>query len=156
MQTCRKSVSCRPLRFLGIGLVLGGGLLAGCGAPAPHSQKPTAQVTVVITFGGQPVTEGRVDLNNEQTGEAGGAELDREGVAKIAGVVLGSYTVTVVPPLAVVAPTATGQPGPAAKAYPNIPASVRMIKSSPLKVDVKKDSPNQFKFDLKDAAQPGR
>jgi hypothetical protein len=142
------------LPLLSAGLLLGSGFLIGCGGPpVPHSGKPKATVTVAVTYGGQPVAEGRVDLANEQTGEAGGAELGPDGVATIPEMALGSFTVIVVPPHLVIAPTATGPATPPAKKeYPNIPVKVRTTKTSPLKAEVKKDSPNKFKFDLKEAA----
>lgn len=125
--------------------------MPGCGRAGPHSGKQTAQVTVTVTYGGQAVTEGRVDLSNEQTGEGGGGELNAQGVATIPGVVLGSYTVVIVPPELLVVPGATGQTAPAKKQYANIPKKVRSFKSSPFKVEVKEDSPNEFKFELKGA-----
>lgn len=124
-------------------------LLPGCGRGEPHSGKPKSQVTVAVTYAGQPVTEGRVDLSNEQTGEGGGGELNGQGVATIPGVVLGNYTVIVIPPEPQLVAGATSAPAPAKKEYPNIPAKVRSLKSSPLKVEVKQDSSNQFKFELK-------
>lgn len=130
-------------------LILSSGLLLGCGRGGPHSGKPTAPVTVTVTYGGEPVTEGRVDLSNEQTGEGGGGELNGQGVATIPGVVLGNYAVIVIPPEPQLVPAETGAPAPAKKEHPNIPAKFRSLNSSPLKVEVKKDSPNQFKFELK-------
>ncbi len=64
--------------------------------------------------------------------------------------VLGNYTVIVVPPELPLVPGATGQSAPAKKDYPNIPAKVRSLKTSPLKAEVKKDSSNQLKFELKE------
>ena len=149
MNIRRTSLPCRLFGLIAAGFLLASSLLPGCGGANPHSRKPSAQVTVAVTYGGQPVSEGRVDLSNEQTGEGGGGQLNAQGVAVIPGVALGTYTVVVAPPELLVVPGATGQPAPANKDYPNIPKKVRSFTSSPLKVEVKKDSPNEFKFELK-------
>lgn len=147
MTTCRTAWNRRTL-WSSTAIVLGSILLLGCGQ-TPHSGKPTAQVTVAVTQGGRPVTEGRVDLGNDKTGEGGGGELNGQGVATIPAVPLGSYTVIVVPAETPVVPGVASQPAPPKKEEPGIPAKVRSFKSSPFKAEVKKDSSNQFQFELK-------
>jgi hypothetical protein len=134
--------------FLAAGLVIVAGWTLGCTGQAPGPDKPRSDVVVTITSGGTPVTEGRVDLQNEQTGEGGGAELDSNGVANIPGVALGVYTVTVMPPPPSPVPPPPGAAPEPAKVYPNIPETVRRAATSPLKAVVK-DEGNEFKFDLK-------
>ncbi|WP_417388780.1 hypothetical protein [Gimesia sp.] len=121
--------------------------LSGC-SRTPGSDKPSGSVTIQITNGTEPVTEGQVDLVNEQTGEGGGAALNSEGTASLEMVALGEYVVTVNPPPQ--EPLIPGQAPPEVKEYANIPAKVRQIKSSPLKLEVKSGA-NEFAFDLKSA-----
>lgn len=122
-------------------------LLTGCGH-TPGSGKERNDITLKITFGGEPVTEGVVNLENPQTGEGGGGTLSEEGTATISGVVLGTYTVVVLPPDPDPVPPEPGKPSPPPKTYENIPAKFRQNQSSPLKVDVTADSA-EFEFDLK-------
>ena len=124
-------------------------LAAGCGVPRPHAGKPRADVVVTITYGGTPVTEGLVDLRNEETGEGGGGELNRQGIAVIPGVVLGSYTVTVVPRPPIVVPGDEARATPPAEDAPNIPEKFRIAATSPLRATVEEGS-NQLTFDLRD------
>ena len=78
------------------GLMVSVGLLSGCGQSTPRGKLPSGSLT--ITYGGQPVTIGHVDLNNSQTGEGGGGDLNGQGIATLPRIVVGSYIVTVVPP----------------------------------------------------------
>ena len=141
-----------PIEWPGWNVVLGGlllsGLLAGCGGDT-GPQKPQGDATVTITYGGAPVTAGRVDLVNDQTGEGGGAELDENGQATLSGVTQGSYTVTVVPPPPENPAPIPGQPAPVEKQYANIPKKFRQAATSPLRADVK-DEAAEYSFDLKE------
>ncbi|QDT92584.1 hypothetical protein [Gimesia algae] len=119
--------------------------LSGC-SRTPGAEKPRGAVTIQITNGTDPVTEGQVDLVNEQTGEGGGGTLNSDGTASLEMVALGTYTVTVNPPPQ--EPVVPGQAPPAVKNYENIPTQVRKINTSPLKLKVKSGS-NEFAFDLK-------
>ncbi len=121
----------------------------GCSS-AQDDGKVRNTVTVSITYGGEAVAQGRVDLENPKKGEAGGGELNDSGIATIENIVLGSYTVTVMPPMPDPKPPEPGQPPPVVKKYPNIPEKYRRAGTSPLKVEVTADSA-EFKFDLKDA-----
>ena len=128
-------------------LSLGCLLLAGC-SHTPGSEKPRTDVTVTITENGTPLTEAEVNLVNEDTGEGGGGTLNSEGVATISKVVLGTYTVIILPPDQTVVPPEPGQAAPEVKEYLNIPQKVRDPKTSPFKAKVSKES-TEFKFDLK-------
>ncbi|MCA9006724.1 MAG: hypothetical protein KDA70_15730, partial [Planctomycetaceae bacterium] len=121
--------------------------LSGC-SRVPGAEKPRGSVTIQITNGTEPVTEGQVDLVNEQTGEGGGGALNGDGTASLEMVALGSYTVTVNPPPQ--EPLVPGQAPPEVKSYENIPPQVRQIKTSPFKLEVKLGA-NEFAFDLKQA-----
>lgn len=83
-----------PMMLVSLGLAI-----SGCSQPIPHSGKERADVVIKLTYGGQPITSGDVDLNNLETGEGGGGSLDKTGTVRIGGVVLGDYIVTVQPPI---------------------------------------------------------
>lgn len=139
----------RPARyaFTRMAIVAIGGLAigaSGCGNHVPHSGKSRADVVVKVTYGGQPVTAGDVDLNNLETGEGGGGALDHTGTARIPGVVLGDYTVTVLPPLSSPIP---GENAPAAK-IPPIDRKFQSPEKSPLKLSVSAEG-REIAFDLK-------
>jgi hypothetical protein len=133
------SACCRSL--LGL-LVLTAG---GCGSST--TEKPQGSATVTVTFGGQPVTEGLVSLQNTN-GEGGGGPLNSLGVATLSGLVMGNYVVTITPPLPDVAPPEPGKTLAPPKAYAEIPVKFRRMDKSSLKAEVKA-AKNEFKFDLK-------
>lgn len=134
---------------LSIGLAAVCACLPGC-SKSPHSEIPTAPVTITVTYGGEAVTEGQVDLNNAKTGLGGGGALDGQGNVVLPAVPLGEYTVTVLPPDASPLPTASGQPDAKPKVDPRIPKKVRDPEKSPFKAQVKAGK-NHFTFDLKQA-----
>tara|TARA_R110002095_G_scaffold99188_5_gene87252 strand:+ start:2263 stop:2715 length:453 start_codon:yes stop_codon:yes gene_type:complete len=123
---------------------------AGCGSGTPDDGKVRNDVTISITYGGEAVAEGRVDLEDQATGEAGGGELNDSGSVTIENIVLGNYVVTVVPPMPDPRPPEPGQAPPVPKKYPNIPEKYRRAATSPLKAEVTAES-TEFQFDLKDA-----
>lgn len=145
MRGCRTTVS---RAGVAIALTIGCGLTAGCARRAPHAEKPRADVTVAITYDGEPVTAGRVDLNDEQTGLGGGAELDDSGTATISRIVQGTYTVTVKPPMPDPEALAPGEPPPEPAEFPEIPERYRRIDTSPLEMTVEGER-RRFSFDLK-------
>ena len=115
----------------------------------PGADKPRGEISITITNGGAPVSEGQVDLANEETGEGGGGPLDESGTATIEMVAVGKYTVTISPPPQDPIAPGMDQPAPQPKEYPNIPTKVRKIQTSPLTVDVQSGA-NEFTFDLKE------
>lgn len=134
--------------FQGVTCLLLGLLMSatiGCSAGPPG--KPSGDATITITFGGEPVAEGMVSLQNK-AGEGAGAQLNPKGVASLSDVVLGDYVVTVTPPVVGVAAPDPGKAKLTIKDYANIPANVRRTETTPLKVTIKKGA-NEFKFDLK-------
>jgi len=137
------------LRLLASMLTIGTGVsLAGCSGDTPGPDRPRGNVTIKVTYGGAPVTEGQVDLESPGSGEGGGGTLNNEGVATIPNVAEGSYTVTVVPPPPDPRPPEPGETPPPVKEYPNIPQKFRMLNTSPLRVEVKKGQTQEFTFDL--------
>jgi len=135
--------------ILGLSLVLSSAVLIGC-SHTPGADKPRSDISLTINYGGAPVTEGMVNLENPQTGEGGGGALTAEGTVTIPNVALGSYSVTIVPPDPDPVPPEPGKPAPPQKTFANIPKKFRASKSSPLKVEVKEGA-SEFTFDLKDA-----
>ncbi len=129
--------------------VIFGELTAGCGH-TPRGGLPRGNVDLAITYGGAPVTAGYVELNNTQTGEGGGCELNQQGAATLKDIVAGNYVVTVNPPI----PEFDPRPDPDAKAkdYPNLPSKYRKTASSPspLHAEVQEGKTVNYKFDLKE------
>ncbi len=91
-----------------------------------------------------------MNLENNDTGEGGGGELNAEGIVTIPNVVLGSYTVTIVAPDPDPVPPEPGQAAPKPQVFKNVPKKFRTSKTSPLKVEIK-EGENKFEFDLKEA-----
>lgn len=124
-------------------LILGACLVAGCGGG--DGKKATGTAKIMVTYGGQPVSEGAVQLVVAGSGMGAYGQLDASGTVTLADVEVANYTVVVTPP-----PPPDPVPGSPAtvKDYPNIPQIYREQKTSPLKAEVKPTS-NEFKFELK-------
>jgi len=129
-----------------VALLLSTCILIGCGG---GTGKDNARVKVTVTFGGEPIKEGRVDLSNAKAGQGGGGELNASGQVTIDNIPHGEYVVTVVPPLAIPKPPEPGQPRPTVQDYPNIPKKFRVATSSPLRAIVKQGA-TEFTFELKE------
>jgi len=123
-------------------------LSVGCGGSS-DSDEPRGDVTISISYGGEPVPEGMINLIGEKGGNDKGGDLSKEGIATISGLALGKYKVTVVPPMLDPAPPEPGKPAPKMKEYPNIPKKFRQPKTSPLTIEISEES-RDLKFDLKD------
>jgi hypothetical protein len=118
-------------------------LLAGC-SQDPHSNKPSGNVSVKVTYGGEPVTLGTVFLFSQQTGLGGGADLNEEGIAQIRAIPLGDYIVTVGPPeLDLI------DPNPPQLEYANIPKKFQSDSTSPLRATVTQEDAT-VAFELKE------
>lgn len=120
----------------------------GCAGGAADSNEPTGEVTIEISYGIQPVTEGQLNLISEQPGNDRGGELGSDGVATVSDLALGKYTVTVFPPLP--DPTPDQSAASAQKDFSNIPTKFRSAQTSPLKIEVTEGT-KDFNFDLKDS-----
>lgn len=129
----------------GLALLVSCSLFLGCSSGG-QSEKAVGTVTITITSGGQPVTPGRVELVTDRPAEGSGGELDASGVTRIAGVIVGEYTVTVLPPIVVQAPGETVKK-PDESLFPQ---KFRTLQTSPLKIHVD-EGHNEATFDLKEA-----
>ena len=136
----------------GAALLISVSLFAGCDH-TPRGSLPRGDVAITVTYDKQPVTDGRVSLNNYQTGEGGGADLSDQGVVTLMRVVAGSYVVTVTPPIFNIAPVEPGEAAPGVKIYKNLPQKFRQVATSPLHVDVKQGEAGEYRFDLKELEQ---
>lgn len=145
-------VGSRPVSFVRLcGLVFCSfllGLTQGCGGPL-HKERDLVSCHLAVTYDGQPVSGGMVNLVGDTPGDAGGADLSPQG-SVVVKVPAGRYTVVVVPPPE--SPTA-GLNGSAATrsedARNDVPRVFWTKQTSPLKVDVSATSRNAFEFDLK-------
>ncbi len=123
-------------------------VVCGCSS-APSDGVHRRNVTLKLTYGGEPVQAARVDL--EPSPADGklmpmGGDLESGGSLTIRGVAVGPYVVVVTPPAA--SPLPDGSPPPVVEAA-DIPKKFRQGPTSPLKIDVTADK-SDFEFDLKD------
>lgn len=119
-------------------------LTSGCGS-GTDGKKMGGAVSGTVTFGGQPVSEGSVQLYAPKTGDVAVAPLDASGKFSLASPIpLGSYNVTVLPPK---------EPAPQVgvpyvpKQYMNIPMKYRADATSTLKAEIKAE-PNVLKLEM--------
>lgn len=135
-------------RWFGFSLICASCLLSACGTSG--STKPTGSVTVTLTSGGQPVTEGSVQLVAEATDTAQGqgafGDLKATGIVEFSRVEVGRYVVTVMP--AAPLDPDPSKPAPPRKGPSNIPPKLNSQMTSTLKAEVKPGD-NKFAFDLK-------
>lgn len=121
-------------------------VLLGCGG-APGDDKITGSVEISVTFAGEPVPEGSVQLSIPEQGKATGGDLDVDGNLSLAEVEVGNYIVFIAPPPE--APPEADKPASAQEDYENIPPKYRSESTSPLKAEVK-EGENKFSFELKE------
>ncbi len=122
-----------------------GWIFSGCGEPAKEVG-PTGTVSGTVTFDGSPVTEGRVQLYSQSTGEGGATTLDAQGAFRLEEPLpVGAYSVFVLPP-----PEPAPSPDVAyePKEYPNIPEKYRSEMTTDLKVEVA-EGENTFPIEMK-------
>ncbi|MDB5334672.1 MAG: hypothetical protein JWN70_291 [Planctomycetaceae bacterium] len=121
-------------------------LAGGCGG-GDSASLPTGYVTGTVTFQGQPVTDGSVNVLSNESGRVYTSTLGAEGKFKISeSVVIGKYAFFITPP-AGAAPT-LDKPVVAPIDPPNIPKKYRADATSGLTEEVKEGN-NDFKFDMK-------
>ena len=119
--------------------------MAGCGS---GDGKPSGSVSGRITFQGQPVTSGVVNLMSQKLGAGASAPLGDDGKYRLAdSLELGDYKVMVTPPPPPPPRPEDGPPKPPPAAA-NIPKKYRTEATTDLSATVKSGS-NTFDFDLK-------
>lgn len=99
-----------------------------------------------VTFQGQPVSEGTVQLNDEKTGRGAEVEIGPDGAYQ-ATLPEGAYTVVILPPLLLVE-SKSGPPDPQFKKVKNIPEKYRSTVTSGLTAAVSADK-TVHDFDMK-------
>jgi hypothetical protein len=103
--------------------------LDGCGPPG----KPMGRLAGTITYRGNPVTEGEVEVMSDDIGVGAAVLLDGSGRFVLEDPVpVGVYNVSVAPPRFL---DPTREP-PKGKAYASIPKKARNAKTSGLTVQV--------------------
>ncbi|WP_339747013.1 hypothetical protein [uncultured Rubinisphaera sp.] len=124
-------------------------LNVGCGGGGPKG--PSGTVSGTVTYQGQPVTEGVVNIFNTQSSEGGQGQIKSDGSYQISTpssqVPVGEYDVYVVPPTVTTPDSADGPGGEEYKVVENIPDKYRSSSTSGLKVTVNEGS-NPFNISM--------
>jgi hypothetical protein len=117
-------------------LIIGSCTVVGCG------KKELGAVRGTVTFKGEKVREGMLIFKNQDTGTSFTGQLDAEGnyTMEGAGIPVGKYKVTVLPPFS----ASAGGP----KKYANIPQRYRDQKTTDLELEVVAKGV-EFNIDLK-------
>tara|TARA_R110002111_G_scaffold262872_1_gene342338 strand:+ start:58022 stop:58462 length:441 start_codon:yes stop_codon:yes gene_type:complete len=107
-------------------------LLTGCGSET----EPTGSVTGNITYQGNPLTEGLVNIYSAGRSVVGTAEIDTEGHFEFAKpIATGDYQVYISPPPPP-APPEPGQPPLKIKPPQKIPQKYRAANTTDLKITI--------------------
>lgn len=121
-------------------------VLAAVGCGSGTNRAPTGQVAGKVTYKGQPLPAGDVNLYSKERGVGAIGKLESTGTFSISGPVeVGTYAVYVVPP-------SPGPPEPgkvAPKVTSNIPKKAQDAATSGLSVTVK-EGKNDFTIDVLD------
>jgi hypothetical protein len=137
--------SCLHYTYLSLSLIATTALMVGCGGSTAGAKKMGGAVSGSVTFQGQPVSEGSVQLYSATSGDAATATLDAAGKFKLTTPIpIGSYKVSIMPP-----PEPAPQVGVpyAPKEYKNIPLKYRADATSPLKAEIKAE-PNVLTLEM--------
>lgn len=113
--------------------------VAGCGNAAPIE----FQVTGAVTFQDKPVTEGTVTFEDNNTGFAQVFEIGPDGTYS-ANVPAGDYSLSIQPPMIMIADSAQSEGGAEFKKVDNIPNRYWSAFQSGMDVSVSEDT----KFDV--------
>ena len=115
--------------------------VVGCGGSG-QAELPVGQVSGTVTFAGEPVTEGFVNLVSAEGGRGYQQALGPEGKFQIEDpVVAGLYAVFITPPEA--APPSVESPSPEVPDPANIPQRYRNQETSDLKASIT-EGPNDL------------
>jgi len=114
--------------------------LSGCQGTSDTDRGPTGTLSGKVAYKGEALKEGTVQLNNPEKGSGGEVTINEDGTFEFtsaAGLVTGTYQVSVVPPMV---EKSFGPDTPASevpKEMPNIPEKYRYPDSSGLSVEIK-------------------
>ena len=149
MELFARDTSSPWLTLCKIGLLTSCALILGCGHE-PGSGRPRGGSAVTLTCDGVPIQYAVLSVDNVETGEAGGAMTNAEGVAEFDNVVRGSYRLKVTPPRRL-PPSLTDDEKEAIKNLDwrgLIPGKFRKFSSSGLVLEIEKGV-TEYQFDLK-------
>lgn len=138
---------CWLLSFSSFALPLIVMMTAGCGGA---DRGPQAQLTGKVTFVGQPVPEGTVQLAKVGGGAGAAANINSDGSYRVVAVdplPPGEYQIVIVPPMIEDASNPNSSPVQKPKEMEQIPTRYRTAKTSPLKATLKEGA-NTADFDL--------
>ena len=118
-------------------------IVAGCGPKGPV----TTDVTGSATWKGKPLESGIVTLYSPTSGKGASTELGAGGTFTLRKVEVGSYQVSIAPPM----PAITGPDGtpPKPQAPFVLPAKFQEGQTSGLTFEAKADGENKLTLDLK-------
>lgn len=137
------------LRFTAISVLFVSLLCLGCNNSTGRPLDPGKPIVIQITYDGDPIAEGNVDL----TGMGGGAPLTPSGEAAFEHVPFGNYRVIVQPPhlLSDVIPPETPPERRVSNKPPKttIANKFRNEQTTPLEINVQEGKADRFAFDLK-------
>lgn len=134
--------NCRFTLVLACVVVFSCVFLVGCGPKGP----PRADVNGSVAWQGKPVTTGIITLYSKSTGQGSSTEIAADGTFKLLNVIVGSYQVSVAPPV-----LAIPNEGEAPKPVPPfpVPAKYHEDQTSGLTFEVKSETANTLTLDLK-------
>ncbi|WP_154933022.1 hypothetical protein [Gimesia maris] len=121
-------------------------ILVSCGGKTPGTDKKMGSVKFSVTYSGDPVTQGTIQILADG-GKAAGGELNDAGEVYLSEVETGNYTVCLAPPTA--RPNPEGGPPIMPKKAENVPDKYYSPETSHLKAEVK-EGDNEFTFELKE------
>ncbi len=114
----------------------------GCTPKGPKQ----VDVTGSVSWQGKPVATGTVTLYSKTTGQGASANLGADGTFKLVKVIVGSYQVSVTPPILTI-PKEGETPKPLPP-FP-VPAKYQEDQTSGLTFEAKADTSNVLTLDLK-------
>ncbi len=117
-------------------------LVAGCGPKGPA----VADVSGSVTWKGKPLTTGIVTMYSPTTGKGTDCALGAEGTFTLRNVEVGSYTVSIVPPIPAIS---ENEKPPKPQAPFLLPEKYQDGQTSGLAFDVKADGENKLTLELK-------
>ncbi|MDB5392166.1 MAG: hypothetical protein JWM11_7812 [Planctomycetaceae bacterium] len=109
--------------------------LSGCGS-APTTLERSGSLAGTVTFKGQPVEEGIVQISDSKVGGGGSGAIGAGGTFEIKGLLAGKYKVTIQPPTTEDRGDGKTAPRTVPKVVANIPEKYRSDATSGFTVDI--------------------